>query len=245
MATYPWLTFSSQTAARQRDINLLAIREGRCPPLLEDGKLGPTTCGYAAHYAGMDPLVAEIRSSCKSTGTVNVDACLQLPWGVKSKETLTLQVALNAALVPQGFCKLVEDGVLGPNTCAAAKAVLGDKSNAMGCRQYGTLSNCAAAADTSQALAPAYVPPAAPPASTYAPTPAPAADQATPIVQEPVVTVSNPAPLAPPTPGMPATQAAMPRPAASGMTPGKWAILGAGVAAVGFGTYFLMKKVKR
>lgn len=264
MATYPWLAFSSLTLTRQRQINMLAIAAGRCPPVTEDGKLGPNTCGAADPYVGVNADIADMKKSCQRSTNHRGFPCQKLPWNVKSNATITMQAALNTLLQKQGFCELSRDGILGPTTCAAAKRVIGSaNSQSMGCQTYGTLNMCGASADTSEPIADPIVvtPPALKPSEAAVPleteptrvivtpndvpmpAPIPAAKVA-PVVAEPAaanpqpIILDDPIPTRQPPPVVVPTQA----PTDKGMTTGKWAILGVGVIAVGAGTYFLLKK---
>lgn len=139
----PWLTFSEKTLTAQRKINIFAIAAGKCPPLVEDGKLGPSTCGAAKAYAGLDPDISSLVSSCKSFNDAAANACNKLPWNVAKAETVTVQFVFNKALELEGFCPIEQDGKLGPKTCAAAKKVIGaQEASRMGCSSYGTLQVC-------------------------------------------------------------------------------------------------------
>ncbi len=48
------------------------------------------------------------------------------PWREYSADTKALQVDTNRALEKEGFMRIDEDGVLGADTCGAAREVLGD-----------------------------------------------------------------------------------------------------------------------
>ncbi len=191
MATYPWLTYSDLTRERQQEINTLALINGRCPPLLEDGKLGPGTCSSAKVYSKVSAPISAMLSSCQSYNDAAALTCFKLPVGVKSANTLTLQRALNNILVPQGFCKISEDGVLGAETGAAAKQVLGETvARKIGCTTFGMLKTCSAASTPSGPIAPVpSVPSEATPTPVAPPTPAtpstPSAETTTPIVVGP------------------------------------------------------------
>jgi lysozyme family protein len=158
MATYPWLAFSTLTRDVQREINTLRVRDdGKCPILVEDGKLGPATCSAVKIYAPRSGTIAAVLSSCKSFNDAAISNCLTLPWLQPSLETITFQKALNAVLVKQGYCKILEDGVMGPETCGAAQQVLGATFTQVGCKTPAVLKMCAAAASPASPIAPVPV----------------------------------------------------------------------------------------
>lgn len=254
MTTYPWLIFSAQTQSAQRQVNMLAIASGKCPPLVEDGKLGPSTCGAAKAYAGMNADVATMVKSCKSFNDAAANACKKLPWMTRSPDTITAQVTFNKLLEKDGFCAIETDGVLGPTTCAAAKKVIGaENAGKLGCLQYSTLKVCAANSTPTQAISPPVVPS---PAPTPLPAPAPAPAPVTAEDPRPIVPTPAPAPApapvvvqAPPPPSAPKQQAPapIPRPQGggdSGSDWGTWAVVGGLALAAGAGTYMLLRKKK-
>jgi hypothetical protein len=60
------------------------------------------------------------------------------PWGEYSEHTRNIQVALNVYMDELGYRDIAVDGVLGPETCAAMKAV--SPGDVVGtCKSYGTL----------------------------------------------------------------------------------------------------------
>jgi hypothetical protein len=246
--TYPWLKFSAQTQSVQRKINILAIASGKCPPLVEDGKLGPSTCGAAKAYAQLDSDVSTMVKSCQSFNDAGASACNRLPWMTGRPETVTLQFALNKILEPDGFCTMKQDGKLGPTTCAGAKKVIGaQNAQRLGCYQYGTLKVCAAASPD-EPLSPPVVPSPAPaPAPSPAPAPAPpaTAEDPTPVMPTPAPSPA-PSPAPAPTPG-PSAPAPLPRPQGGGDDGsdwGTWAVFGGLALAAGAGTYMLLRKKK-
>lgn len=54
---------------------------------------------------------------------VNRAPAYQYPWNVKSGNTASLQRQINVRLLEQGYCPVIADGILGPLTCGAARAV--------------------------------------------------------------------------------------------------------------------------
>jgi hypothetical protein len=167
MTSYPWLVFSSEVRDIQREINGMRVAlDSACPILVEDGKLGPATCSAAKVYSSRSGTVAGLLGSCKSYNDAAIANCLVLPWMQPSLETVTFQRALNSVLVPQGYCKIKEDGVLGPETCGAAQQVLGATFTKVGCQSPSMLKVCAATSNPEQPVAP--VPSVMPPAPTEA-----------------------------------------------------------------------------
>lgn len=231
-AAYPWYAFSAQTQARQKEINLLAIKAGKCPPLVEDGKMGPSTCGAAKAYAGVSANVSELLKSCQSYNDAAANGCLKLPWMVRSPETQTLQYGLNQILMPQGFCKITEDGILGPTTCAGAKKVLGAKAANLGCQQTGTLKVCAATSTPTSPISPPTIPsPGSQPPVADEPTQIPAAPNPSPTTPQP-----QPQPKPQPKPTVSTKKSS---------STGPMIAAGALILAAGAGTYLLMKKGKK
>lgn len=236
---------------------MLAIAAGKCPPLVEDGKLGPSTCGAAKAYAGLSPQVAELVKSCRSFNDAAAASCRRLPWLTAIADTVTVQHTFNRFLEKDGFCLIAEDGKLGPTSCAAAKHVIGaENASKMGCLQYGTLKVCAAESNPQQAISPPVVPapvpmpapapvvPSPAPAPLPAPAPAPApitAEEPTPIV----VTVDEDLPemkieVPPPLPAV-----TRPQIEKRGTDWGTWAVVGGLALAAGAGTFMLLRKKGR
>lgn len=221
MASYPWSGYSADTLNRQREINIQAVLSGRCPPLVEDGILGPKTCGAAAAYASQLPAVAEMTTKCTSFTTSAATGCSPIPWNTKANGALSLQIGLNMKLPGLGFGKLVEDGVLGPNTCAGAAAVLGEATAiGLGCKSFGSLikTGSAASPDT----------PTQVPTTTYPPV----------VTTPPPVTTAPPITSAPPVTSTPHTS---PVTASAAPSKNKWLLWSALAVGGLLGGYYLLR----
>lgn len=105
------------------------------------------------------------------------------PWNVYSSGTKSLQNTINNALARRGYSTIKADGVLGPTTCAAARALEQEGTGFSGppnCKSYGAAPTCVntnppeRSKCTGAAPAPppkVGVPPAPPPAVVAAPLP--------------------------------------------------------------------------
>jgi hypothetical protein len=62
--------------------------------------------------------------SLGSLGAITGDDSVDFPWREESDETRNLQSQVNVTLSDAGYCRIAEDGVLGPATCGATRFVI-------------------------------------------------------------------------------------------------------------------------